>query len=114
VFTEAHQHGAAQRREDDFMPDRNLDRAADVALEAANATVVHLGRIAKLVSTALGRAAHEVADLVLIYQDLASEFSQTGRGGKRSDADADPAELRWRTTEYCVEPGYTDPHQHLN
>lgn len=97
------------------MPDRNFDRAADVALEAANATVVHLGRIAKLVSTALGRAVHEVADLVLIYQDLASEFSKSSHDekGQRSP-DTDNAELRWRTTEYCVEPGFSDPHRHLN
>ena len=104
------------------MPDRNLDRAVDVAFEAANATVVHLGRIAKLVSTALGRAVHEVADLVLIYQDLASEFSRSSRGEEsHGDADAstsgantEPAGLRWRTTEYCVEPGFSDPRQHLN
>jgi hypothetical protein len=100
-----------------FMPDRNLDRATDVAIEAANATVVHLGRIAKLVATALGRAAQEVADLVLIYQDLASEFNKSSRDGKSQrdiDTDTDPAELRWRTTEYCVEPGFSDPRQHLN
>jgi hypothetical protein len=101
------------------MPDRNLDRAADVAFEAANATVVHLGRIAKLVSTALGRAVHEVADLVLIYQDLASEFSKSSRGEEShgdtdTHADTEPAELRRRTTEYCVEPGFSDPRQHLN
>jgi hypothetical protein len=52
------------------MPDRNLDRAADVAFEAANATDTH--------------------------------------------ADTEPAELRRRTTEYCVEPGFSDPRQHLN
>jgi hypothetical protein len=100
------------------MPDHNIDRAADVALEAANATVVHLGRIAKLVATALGRAAQEVADLVLIYQDLASEFSKSTSSTKsqRGDSvsDTDTAELRWRTTEYCVEPGFSDPRQRLN
>jgi hypothetical protein len=101
------------------MPDRNLDRAADVAFEAANATVVHLGRIAKLVSTAVGRAVQEVADLVLIYQDLASEFSKSGRDEKsQCDTEADTAELhpeiRRRTTEYRVEPGFSDPRQHLN
>jgi hypothetical protein len=56
------------------MLERELERATDVAFEAVNATAVHLRRIVGFVSTALGRAVREVADLAWDYQDLAGDL----------------------------------------
>jgi hypothetical protein len=59
------------------MLEQELDRATDVAFEAVNATAMHLRRIVGLVSTALGRVAHEVADLAWNYQDLAGDLCRS-------------------------------------
>ena len=61
------------------MLEQELDRAADVALEAVNATAMHLRRIVGLISAALGRVAQEVADLAWDYEDLAGDLRRSDR-----------------------------------
>jgi hypothetical protein len=89
---------------------RDVDRAAGLVFEAAEATVVHLRRVVGIVSSMLGQAAHEVADLALIYQDLANDLS--GRDDSESTADLD--EIRWTATQYRLEPSYINSRQQLN
>jgi hypothetical protein len=55
------------------MFERELDRATDVAVDAVNATAVHLRRVAGLICNAVGRTARELADMVWDYQDLAGD-----------------------------------------
>ena len=61
------------------MLEQELDRAADVALEAVNATAMHLRRIVGLISAALGRVVQEVADLAWDYEDLAGDLRRSDR-----------------------------------
>ncbi|MCW2687869.1 MAG: hypothetical protein JWR37_2759 [Mycobacterium sp.] len=51
---------------------REIERAVDVTHEAVNAAAMHARRIVGIVSTAAGRLAREVGDLVWDYQDMAS------------------------------------------
>jgi hypothetical protein len=53
------------------MLERELTRIADIAVEAVNATALHVRRIVGAVYTALGRAKREVSDLAWDYNDLA-------------------------------------------
>jgi hypothetical protein len=87
------------------MLERELDRATYVAFEAVNATAVHLRRAVGFVSTALGRAAREVADLAWDYQDLAGDLRQSVRGWN-GPHDVGPIDLR--------RPATPDLRQHLN
>jgi hypothetical protein len=93
-----------------FMREHESERATDVVFEAVNATAMHLRRIVGFVSTALGRAAQEVADLVWDYQNLAGDLRQfvPSRNGLH---DADPTDLRWPATGYRGEaaPRYPLP-----
>ena len=54
-----------------------LERGIDVAHEAVQATVVHAGRIAGIVTTAVGQLVSEVGDLVWDFRDLAGDLKQS-------------------------------------
>jgi hypothetical protein len=56
-----------------------LTRVADVAYEALQVTVLHLRRIAGVVSSAAVRVTHEVEDLVWDYQDVAGDLRRSAR-----------------------------------
>jgi hypothetical protein len=69
------------------MFERVLNRATDVAAEALNSTVVHLRRAVSHVCAAVGRTAHEFADMVWDYQDLAGDLRPSEwRDDRRPDA----------------------------
>ena len=53
------------------MLQRELNRIADIAVEAVNATALHVRRIVGALYTALGRAKREVGDLAWDYNELA-------------------------------------------
>ena len=53
------------------MLERELNRIADIAVEAVNVTVLHVRRIVAALCTALGRTKREVSDLAWDYSELA-------------------------------------------
>jgi hypothetical protein len=54
-----------------FMLERELNRIADIGVEAVNVTVLHVRRIVAGLCTALGRTKREVSDLAWDYSELA-------------------------------------------
>jgi hypothetical protein len=63
----------------DVMLQRELNRIADIAVEAVNATALHVRRIVGALYTALGRAKREVGDLAWDYNDLAGSVRWSTR-----------------------------------
>jgi hypothetical protein len=68
--------------------------AGVLALEALNATAIHVRRIVGLISVAVGRSAREVRSLLWDYQDLAGELHRRRPGGE-SQLNLGPLELYW-------------------
>ena len=56
------------------MLQRELNRAANLFLDAVNTTALHLRRIVWLASTVVTGTTREVEDLVWDYQDLAGDL----------------------------------------
>ncbi|OBA64123.1 hypothetical protein A5647_03460 [Mycobacterium sp. 1100029.7] len=69
------------------MLQRELNRIADIAVEAVNATALHVRRIVGAVYTALGRAKREVGDLAWDYNELAASvrWSEQRRSASTRD-----------------------------
>ena len=61
--------------------DAALERGSDVAHEAVHATVVHVRRIAGVVSSAAVRVAREVEDLAWDYRDVAGDLRRSASRG---------------------------------
>ena len=59
---------------------RELNRIADIAVEAVNATALHVRRIVAALCTALGRTKREVSDLAWDYRELAGSVRRWARG----------------------------------
>ncbi|ORV61659.1 hypothetical protein [Mycobacterium europaeum] len=70
-----------------FMLVRELNRIADIAVEAVNVTVLHVRRIVGVLCTALGRTKREVSDLAWDYGDLAATVRFSARSSRASSAD---------------------------
>jgi hypothetical protein len=63
------------------MLQRELNRIADIAVDAVDATGLHVGRIVGALYTALGRAKREVGDLAWDYNELAGSARRSARHG---------------------------------
>ncbi|BBY01313.1 hypothetical protein [Mycobacterium seoulense] len=70
-----------------FMLERELNRVADIAVEAVNVTVVHVRRIVSALCTALDRTKREVSDLAWDYSDLATSVRFSTRSSSASAGD---------------------------
>lgn len=73
------------------MLQRELNRIADIAVEAVNVTVLHLRRIVAALCTALGRTKREVGNLAWDYSELAGSVRRrsgtaTGQHGKTTQS----------------------------
>jgi hypothetical protein len=80
------------------MLQRELNRAANIAFDAVNVTVMHLRRIVGFVSGAATRTGREVEDLVWDYQDLAGDLHR-GHGSAGAD-NVIPFDARRRAIRY--------------
>lgn len=69
------------------MLERELNRIADIAVEAVNVTVLHVRRIVGALCTALDRTRHEVGDLAWDYGDLATSVRFSARRNRASAGD---------------------------
>jgi hypothetical protein len=75
-----------------FMLERELNRIADIAVEAVNVAVLHVRRIVAALCTALGRTKREVSDLAWDYSELAGSVRRrsstvTGRHGQTAESE---------------------------
>lgn len=73
------------------MLERELNRIVDIAVEAVNATVLHVRRIVGALGTALDRTKREVSDLAWDYGDLAASVRFTARSSRASTGDGQVA-----------------------
>ncbi|OBG62225.1 MULTISPECIES: hypothetical protein [unclassified Mycobacterium] len=67
-----------------FMLERELNRIADIAVEAVSVTVLHVRRIVGVLCTALDRTKREVGDLAWDYGDLATSVGFSARRNRAS------------------------------
>ncbi|OBF62672.1 hypothetical protein A5753_14780 [Mycobacterium sp. 852002-51971_SCH5477799-a] len=66
---------------------RELNRIADIAVEAGNATVLHVRRIVGALGTALDRSRRELSDLAWDYSDLVASVHFTASSSRASTGD---------------------------
>lgn len=75
------------------MLERECNRIADIAVEAVNATAVHVGRMAAALCDALDRTKRELGDLAWDYSELAASVRRSARSSSAAtDQHAQTAE----------------------